>query len=381
MTVVYGDRATSTPSSTAGKWDAVEGVAWTAYRRQNCTATYGCVNPWRQIYYDDAQALGLKYDLINRYNLRGAGIWALGYDGTRPELYQALKDKFITDTIPPRITQRDAQHADHLAQRRRAARHDDVAGHRHRPRQVRLDRPAVTAARPAPPSAPGRMTGKTVVVHLERLEQRGRRGPGRPLPDHDLDRGRLEQPRLDLAGRHGRSAGRPCSGRRPPRRPSRPTATADRSTRPVMAAADALVDRDRHGSSTRAARALRRWTFADAGSGAWTWDGRDSAGRTVADGRYTFRVRGLDRAGNSSHRDMTVRVDRTIRSLTLSRLVIHPGRGPEDAPDVRARAGRRRVTVSIYRGRRHGAGHLDRIARLPPAAMPGPGTAGRRAAP
>ena len=59
------------------------------------------MNPWRQLYYDDAQALGLKYDLVNRYNLRGAGIWALGYDGTRTELYAVLKAKFITDTVPP----------------------------------------------------------------------------------------------------------------------------------------------------------------------------------------------------------------------------------------------------------------------------------------
>ena len=86
------------------RYDPVEGVAWTAYKRQNCTATYGCVNPWRQLYYDDAAALGAKYDLVNRYDLRGAGIWALGYDGTRPELYAVLKAKFITDTIPPKIT-------------------------------------------------------------------------------------------------------------------------------------------------------------------------------------------------------------------------------------------------------------------------------------
>ena len=107
----------------------MEGVAWTSYRRQNCTAAYGCVNPWREIYYDDPQALGLKYDVINRYNLRGAGIWALGYDGTRPGAHAMLKDKFVTDTIPPRISSAIAQHADHLAQRRRAARHHDDAGH------------------------------------------------------------------------------------------------------------------------------------------------------------------------------------------------------------------------------------------------------------
>ena len=51
----------------------------------------------------DAAAISSKYDLVNSYALRGAGLWALGYDGTRTELYQAIADKFITDTIPPKI--------------------------------------------------------------------------------------------------------------------------------------------------------------------------------------------------------------------------------------------------------------------------------------
>ena len=86
------------------QYDPVEGVAWTTYQRENCTATYGCVTSWRQLYYEDAQSLAAKYDLINQYDLRGAGIWALGYDGSRPELYAVIKDKFITDTVPPLIT-------------------------------------------------------------------------------------------------------------------------------------------------------------------------------------------------------------------------------------------------------------------------------------
>ena len=84
------------------RYDAVEQVAWTAYRRENCTATYGCVTSWRQLYVDDAVALKAKYDLVNRYGLRGAGIWALGYDGTRTELWKALSEKFIEDKAPPR---------------------------------------------------------------------------------------------------------------------------------------------------------------------------------------------------------------------------------------------------------------------------------------
>ena len=78
--------------------DNVEGVAWTAYRRENCSSTYGCVTSWRQLYMDDAYALRVKYDLVNNYGLRGAGIWALGYDNARPELWAAIKDKFVATT-------------------------------------------------------------------------------------------------------------------------------------------------------------------------------------------------------------------------------------------------------------------------------------------
>jgi hypothetical protein len=55
----------------------------------------------RQIYFDDAQALKARYDLIVRSRLRGAGIWALGFEGKRPELYGALSLKFLHDTTAP----------------------------------------------------------------------------------------------------------------------------------------------------------------------------------------------------------------------------------------------------------------------------------------
>jgi spore germination protein YaaH/flagellar hook assembly protein FlgD len=101
-TVVYETALTYT-SQYGRRYDPAEGVAWTAYRRENCTTTYGCVTSWRQVYFDDATALRAKYDLVNEANLRGVGIWALGYDGARPELWKAIQDKFITvpDTTPP----------------------------------------------------------------------------------------------------------------------------------------------------------------------------------------------------------------------------------------------------------------------------------------
>jgi spore germination protein YaaH len=83
------------------RYDAVEQAPWTAYRKSTCTATYGCQTSWRELYYDDAASLGLRYDLVNRASLRGVGIWALGYDGTRGELRAELAKKFLTDTTAP----------------------------------------------------------------------------------------------------------------------------------------------------------------------------------------------------------------------------------------------------------------------------------------
>ena len=76
------------------RFDPRETSAWAAYQRQVCTATYGCVTTWRQLYYDDADTLRARYDMVNAAGIRGVGIWALGYDGTRTELNQALADKF-----------------------------------------------------------------------------------------------------------------------------------------------------------------------------------------------------------------------------------------------------------------------------------------------
>ena len=221
------------------------------------------------------QALGAKYDLVNRYDLRGAGIWALGYDGTRPELYQALKDKFITDTDPAQDQQRVAQHADHLAQRRRPAARRRRCGSRHRSRQVRLDRPASDGERdrprrshrdedrPAGASTPG--TARTTRAPASRTVATGSRsGPRTPRTTA------RRSPR-----RRRSIGGPPSSACRPPRRPISPN--GDRRSDTTLGLTGRSLVTGSAGSSTRAARRLRRWTFADAGSGAWTWDGRDGA--------------------------------------------------------------------------------------------------------
>lgn len=71
-------------------YDSVEQSAWTAYQLGD-----GACQTWRELYFDDAQSLAAKYDMINNQDLRGAGIWALGYDTTTNDLTNVLADKFL----------------------------------------------------------------------------------------------------------------------------------------------------------------------------------------------------------------------------------------------------------------------------------------------
>jgi spore germination protein YaaH len=57
--------------------------------------TLGCT---RELYWDDANALGHKYDLVNSSGVRGVGIWNLNYGGGAPELWNELNVKFGTAT-------------------------------------------------------------------------------------------------------------------------------------------------------------------------------------------------------------------------------------------------------------------------------------------
>jgi spore germination protein YaaH len=99
----YYTQAADLAEAYGRRYDRVEEAPWAAYRRLTCTAIHGCVTSWRQMYYDDAASLKLRYDLVNRAGLRGAGIWALGYDGGRPELRAALADRFLADRTPPLV--------------------------------------------------------------------------------------------------------------------------------------------------------------------------------------------------------------------------------------------------------------------------------------
>lgn len=50
---------------------------------------------WHQVWFDDVQSLSRKFDEVDARRLGGIGIWALGFDGQRPELHDLLVDRFI----------------------------------------------------------------------------------------------------------------------------------------------------------------------------------------------------------------------------------------------------------------------------------------------
>ncbi len=49
---------------------------------------------WNQCFFDNTRSLGLKYNFVNRRLLGGIGIWALGYDNGRNELWNLIEEKF-----------------------------------------------------------------------------------------------------------------------------------------------------------------------------------------------------------------------------------------------------------------------------------------------
>lgn len=49
---------------------------------------------WNQVWADNEESISKKYDLAITNNLGGIGIWALNYDGTRPELWNLINTKF-----------------------------------------------------------------------------------------------------------------------------------------------------------------------------------------------------------------------------------------------------------------------------------------------
>ncbi|MCD6374758.1 MAG: T9SS type A sorting domain-containing protein [Caldisericaceae bacterium] len=61
---------------------------------------YQIGSQWYQVWFDDAHSLELKYDLSDSKNLLGVGMWALGYDGNRQELWNLLRQRYLPESQP-----------------------------------------------------------------------------------------------------------------------------------------------------------------------------------------------------------------------------------------------------------------------------------------
>lgn len=62
------------------------------------TPSYSYVDPEtrvsRNVHFENSRSLGVKYDYVNQKNLKGIGIWALGYDGLNADLRHIIIEKF-----------------------------------------------------------------------------------------------------------------------------------------------------------------------------------------------------------------------------------------------------------------------------------------------
>jgi spore germination protein YaaH len=76
------------------RWDPVGQVPWFAYWDAGA-------GTWVEGYYDDAQSLGIKWDLVNQRGLAGTGMWSLLMDQGSADLWNVLATKFLYDTSPP----------------------------------------------------------------------------------------------------------------------------------------------------------------------------------------------------------------------------------------------------------------------------------------
>ena len=57
----------TTPKQYGRRWDTREQAPGSPISARTASTTYGCVTTWRQVYYDDAESLKRRYDMINRY--------------------------------------------------------------------------------------------------------------------------------------------------------------------------------------------------------------------------------------------------------------------------------------------------------------------------
>ena len=308
----------------------------------------------------------------------GSGPWAM--TGRGPSSTGSSRPSSSPTRVPPTITRRRS--APSLISPNGDGRMDthDRARERHRPRQLRLARPAVLRRRSVGPAVRAGACRQDRGLHLGR--------PG-PTPARSSPTVRTGSPSWAADASGNRAVGR--HGR----------ASTDERRRVTLAgiAASSHPNGDGHSDRTTLAwtptnrspgsarifdkngRTVRRWTFAAATAGSGLERPRPRPGPRSPTGATRSASEGLDRAGNQTvaRPDRPRRSDDPVGDL-VGRLV-RPAGGPAAAS---CRSSSRRaatVTVAHLPGRTagpHGSGPTGPWRR---ASTAGPGTAAPRPAP
>jgi spore germination protein YaaH len=87
--VLYYNEIIPAYSSRTKMWDNTSQTPWLLWT----DTTY------KQIWYDNDSSLALKYDFAKNKNLKGVGIWALGYDDGQSELWNLIQRKFTATSL------------------------------------------------------------------------------------------------------------------------------------------------------------------------------------------------------------------------------------------------------------------------------------------
>ena len=92
--------AVAVAAASGRRYEPEQASAWTVYASQQCPT---CPPTWRQLWYDDPDSFGEKVDFALEQELAGVGIWGLGMEEGRDEMWWALRNRLQPrlDTTPP----------------------------------------------------------------------------------------------------------------------------------------------------------------------------------------------------------------------------------------------------------------------------------------
>lgn len=90
----YGDAKNDIKPTGTG-WDDLGKVGWISYIDGNGVT--------RQLFLDDPKSLAIKYDFAKEKDLGGVGMWALGFDDGKTDMWAVLESKFGNKTLADSI--------------------------------------------------------------------------------------------------------------------------------------------------------------------------------------------------------------------------------------------------------------------------------------